>query len=331
MTNFDAATAVTARGPSRFAARLFPEWAVGSRPHGGYLMAILARAAGLAVLADQRASLREVPVGAADPAELDAQEIRAVPARAGDGAARPGTRPANLPDSGPRLPQPLAASAHFMSPPEFGDGEITTRVLRVGRRLSQVRTSLVQEGKERVEMLLTLGPLAGDVEPSWADVPPVELPAFADCVSIAATQPGAVTVMRTLDVAEVRLDPACAGFLSGRAAGHAELRGWLRLLDGREPDPFSLLFVLDAFPPATFEIGSVGWVPTLELTSYVRALPAEGPLRVRQRARLVEAGLVDESCDVWDSRGRLVAQATQLAAVRLAADAEPVADPGRVA
>jgi hypothetical protein len=37
---------------------------------------------------------------------------------------------------------------------------------------------------------------------------------------------------------------------------------------------------------------------------------------VRQRARLVESGTVDESCDVWDSRGRLVAQATQLAGIR---------------
>ena len=330
MTTFDAATAVAALGPSRFATQLFPEWAVGSRPHGGYLMAILARAAGLAVQAEQHASQRERPAGAADPAGVDPDQPRAA-ARGEGGAVLLGTGPAGLPETAVRLPQPLAASAHFVSPPEIGDGEITTRVLRVGRRMSQVRTSLIQQGKERVEMLLTLGPLAGDAEPTWTDVPPVEVPGFAECVSIAIMQPAAVALMRTLDVAEIRLDPACAGFLTGRAAGHAELRGWLRLLDGREPDPLSLLFVVDAFPPATFEIGSVGWVPTLELTSYVRALPVEGPLRVRQRARLVEAGLVDESCDVWDSRGRLVAQATQLAAVRLAAGAESVADPGRVA
>jgi hypothetical protein len=38
---------------------------------------------------------------------------------------------------------------------------------------------------------------------------------------------------------------------------------------------------------------------------------------VRQRALLVQADLVDEVCHVWDSRGRLVAQATQLAGVRV--------------
>ena len=58
-------------------------------------------------------------------------------------------------------------------------------------------------------------------------------------------------------------------------------------------------------------------MPTLELTSYLRALPAPGPLLVRQRARLVAAERVDEECDVWDATGALVASAHQLAAIRL--------------
>ena len=47
----------------------------------------------------------------------------------------------------------------------------------------------------------------------------------------------------------------------------------------------SLLFAVDAFPPATFDVELTGWVPTLELTAYVRALPAPGPVRVLQRAQ----------------------------------------------
>ena len=74
---------------------------------------------------------------------------------------------------------------------------------------------------------------------------------------------------------------------------------------------------MDAFPPATFEIEPTGWVPTLELTAYVRALPAPGPVRILQKAQLIEGQRVDETCLVWDSRGRLVAQATQLAGIRL--------------
>jgi hypothetical protein len=58
-------------------------------------------------------------------------------------------------------------------------------------------------------------------------------------------------------------------------------------------------------------------VPTLHLSAWVRGLPAPGPLVVRQSARLVEASMVDETCDVWDSRGRLVATGHQLAGVRV--------------
>jgi hypothetical protein len=74
---------------------------------------------------------------------------------------------------------------------------------------------------------------------------------------------------------------------------------------------------VDALPPVTFNLGAPGWVPTLELTAYVRARPAPGPLQIRQRGRLVVDGRLDEVCDVWDSEGRLVAQATQLAGVRV--------------
>jgi hypothetical protein len=78
-----------------------------------------------------------------------------------------------------------------------------------------------------------------------------------------------------------------------------------------------LLFAVDAFPPATFDIEFSGWVPTLELTAYVRALPAHGPVRILQRAQLIDAQRVDEACYVWDRRGRLVAHGSQLAGIRL--------------
>ena len=96
----------------------------------------------------------------------------------------------------------------------------------------------------------------------------------------------------------------------------AAILGRIAFRDGRPFEPISLLFVVDASPPTTFLLGLPGWVPTLELTAYVRAEPVEGPLVFRQRSRLVQGGLIDELCDVWDDTGRLVAQASQLAAVR---------------
>ena len=96
----------------------------------------------------------------------------------------------------------------------------------------------------------------------------------------------------------------------------AELRGWARFADGREPDALSLLFSPDACPPATFMIGSTGWVPTLQMSTYVRARPAPGWLGLRMTANVVAGGMVDEVCIVWDSRGRVVAEGFQLARVR---------------
>jgi hypothetical protein len=58
-------------------------------------------------------------------------------------------------------------------------------------------------------------------------------------------------------------------------------------------------------------------VPTLELTVYVRSWPAPGPVRVLQKAQLIEAQRFDEQCWVWDRAGRPVAHGTQLAAIRL--------------
>ena len=54
----------------------------------------------------------------------------------------------------------------------------------------------------------------------------------------------------------------------------------------------------------------------MQLTSYLRALPAPGPVLIRQWVQVIDDGFVDEVCQIWDSAGRLVAQGTQLAKVR---------------
>lgn len=91
--------------------------------------------------------------------------------------------------------------------------------------------------------------------------------------------------------------------------------GWIELLGEEGFDPVSLLYAVDAFPPATIDTSVLSWAPTVELTAYIRAVPAPGPVRILTRARLVSAEWVDETCDVWDVTGRLVAQASQLAKV----------------
>lgn len=275
---FDRATAVDLRsggedGPiAVYDTEVDAGWCIGTKPHGGYLMAILARAG------------------------------RAGAARA-EGLAHP---------------DPVSSSATFLSAPAPGPAEAHVEVLRRGKRMSQVRSRLVQDGTARVEATFTLGRLGAASEPWWDDVRfPSGVTPEAEC----RRSPGVSAVggfdVPLMERVEVRLDPAVAGFAVGKPTGTPEVRGWLRFPDGRPPDPLSLLLAVDVLPPATFELGTTGWVPTFELTAYVRRLPAPGPLLVRHRARLIEADMVDEACDVWDSRGHLVAQATQLAGVRV--------------
>jgi hypothetical protein len=107
------------------------------------------------------------------------------------------------------------------------------------------------------------------------------------------------------------------GWTAGAPTGRGELLGRVILLDEPGFDPLSLLVAVDAFPPATFDVELSGWVPTIQLSTYVRARPADGPVVVRHRAQVIAQGRVDETTTVWDRNGSVVAQATQLAGIRL--------------
>jgi hypothetical protein len=140
--------------------------------------------------------------------------------------------------------------------------------------------------------------------------------AWEDCSRLLPRAPDGRRVA-LVDQVEVRIEPGTRGFMDDHPSGRGELRGWLALPRGENFDPSSLLFAVDAFPPATFDIEFSGWVPTLELTVYVRALPSPGPVRILQCAQLIDAQRVDELCWVWDRTGRLVAHGSQLAGIRL--------------
>lgn len=210
----------------------------------------------------------------------------------------------------------VAATAHYLRPPSPGPVVVEVDVLRTGRSSSQSRARMMQDGAGCVEALVTSSHLEA-VEPTWSRWLPEDAPLPMErCDRLTPTLPDGrdVAILRQVDL---RLEPDTAGFVRGQPQGRGELRGWLALPAGEEFDTTSLLYAVDAFPSATFDVEYSGWVPTIALTAYVRALPTPGPVRIVQRAQLVDAGRVDEACFVWDRSGRLVAQATQLAGIRL--------------
>ena len=215
-------------------------------------------------------------------------------------------------------PHPLAVSGYFLSAGRSGAATLTTQVIREGRSMATGQASLVQddggEPVERLRVLATYGDLSrlsGDVRTS---AEPPQLPDPDECLRASdggAAGPAADFIRRF----DMRIDPATAGWALGEPSRRGVIQGWLRMADGREPDPVMLLLAVDAFPPVTFDMGLAGWAPTLELSAHVRAAPAPGWLRVRVSTRNLAGGLLEEDAEVWDSQDRLVAQARQLARV----------------
>ncbi|TCO62386.1 thioesterase family protein [Actinocrispum wychmicini] len=265
---FSEATAVTPTGPGEFGVTLDAQWAVADKLHGGYLLAVVARAAG---------------------------EVA-------------------------QHPHLTAISGSFPAAPVGGPATVRVEVLNVGGSQTQLRADLVQDGKVRVAALVTQGVLTAD-DPWWTSVEPITLPDEHECVRVPAEVPGGGFRIPLMEVEETRMEPASAGFAVGRPTNRGVTAGYHRLADGSDWDPVSLLVALDPVPPVTFDLGLAGWVPTLQMTAYIRRLPAPGPVKVHMHANDLTGNRLDETAMAWDSKGRLVAQAIQFAGVRVPSSA----------
>lgn len=248
-----------------FSRELDPQWAIGAKPHGGYLLALLGRAATLT--------------------------------------------------AGRAAPHVCAASAHYLRAPDVGPVRLDVQVLRRGRTATQTQVSLVAGGRLCVRSLLTLGTLTAAPRALASTLAPPALPPKEQCLQVTNADAGGALPFR--DVVEQWLDPACCGWASGAPSGRPDVQGWLTVAGEQTLDPLALLMLVDALPPATFDLGTQGWVPTIELTAYCRALPTSNDLLVRQRIGVLTAERVDEVCEVFDHDGVLLAQGTQYAGVRM--------------
>lgn len=246
-----------------YAVGLDPQWTIGPKMHGGYLMAVLARAA---------------------------TEV-----------------------AGEQHPHVTALGCSFIAAPAPGEGVVEVEVLRRGRSATQLRAQLVQGDQLCVEAVLTLGLLTDD-DPWWTDLAPVDVPAEDDCFLLPSST--GEMPLALMEAVHLRVDPERLGWAVGEPSGQGRIAGWQRLANGDDWDPTSLLVALDASPPVSFDLGSSGWAPTIQFSAYLRRLPAPGPIRFSVQAHDLGGERMDETAYAWDSRGRLVGQATQIAGVR---------------
>lgn len=222
-------------------------------------------------------------------------------------------------DEGSAHVHATAVTTNYVTAPDVGPVELRTSVRRVGRSVSFVHVELIQGSSVTTESLVALGTLADGAAVRYLHASVPDLAPLDECV--ARTVVEEIKLMRVVDF---RLDPESATWLDGGRSDVAEVKGWLRLNDGAGVwDAWTLHFASDGLPPATFPLGSTGWVPTLQLTSYVHRQPEGEWLRARQWCVVITDGVVEERCELFDASDRLVATSSQLAMVRFPTRAAP--------
>lgn len=283
MTAFDQETALTRRDDHHWDGRVHAAYNIGDNPNGGYLAAIAMGA------------LQQLMPMHPDPLSLTVQYLR------------PGSPDENC--------------------------EIDARVIRSGRTITSATATLNQGGRPRIEAFAAMGNLGGGVgeKPVLTIAPPV-VPPPEDCISRPSNKQGihmaildrldirlhpdyAIATMAEGDVSETRDTPASLAKVSHEAVERAaQVSGWIRFRDGREPDSRACLLFADAFPPPIFGLlGMVGWVPTIELTVHVRRRPSPGWMLAHFTTHDLTGGRLIEDGLLWDQEGHLVAQSRQLA------------------
>lgn len=210
-------------------------------------------------------------------------------------------------------PDPVSITTHYLRPGSPDEPcDIDVNIIRTGRTLSTAKATLSQQGKARLEVLAVFGDLSQSVGADHQySISAPEIVSPEQCPARDGSLQGiALPIAQRLDT---RLDPRC---IEHGKSERAELNGWNRFSDGREPDTQSLPLFCDTFPPSPFAIlGVVGWVPTIELTVHVRRKPCPGWIQAQFQSNDLYMGRMIEDGCLWDSSGALVAQSRQIGLV----------------
>ncbi|MGH8913372.1 MAG: thioesterase family protein [Acidimicrobiia bacterium] len=215
--------------------------------------------------------------------------------------------------TGGRLP--VSVTSHFTRPLAAGPVQITTEAVKVGRTFSTMRAVVAAESDSLSLLASFAEPEALHQEILYRNTRPPDVPSPDRCERIEPAVDGPLPPPLVAQFDE-RIHPEDTGPLRGMPTGEPRMRGWFRLHDDEPIDAFALLLVADAFPPAVFNADlPMGWTPTLEMTTQIRAMPAPGWLRCQFTTRFVIGGFLEEDGEIWDEAGNLVALSRQLALV----------------
>lgn len=203
-------------------------------------------------------------------------------------------------------------TANYISRCVPGKAELRVEAISASQQFNRYEARLMQEGREKVRAIGTFSVEKTECAFEHYETGAPELEPAALCVPVA----GSPEYSLFLNI-DMRLDPACAGWMQGKKSVRSEQKGWVKFRDGRGYDPLSLMLIADSIPPAIFVThGPTAWVPTIELSTSIRNMPRTEWLRFSLRTRFVTCGLLEGDCEVWDDTGNLVSISRQIAQVR---------------
>jgi acyl-coenzyme A thioesterase PaaI-like protein len=210
--------------------------------------------------------------------------------------------------------QPIAVTGNFLWAPDPGAMRLVATVLKRGRRVSLVDVELQQRERVAVRASVTLADPEHHVPPLLSFNPVVPLMTPEPPPGLEPIGPGHPMehVVHLAHGCDIR--PALHTLGPRSDGGPPVFEYWVRP-KGVAPDVLFALLCGDVSAPVTFAVDRTGWAPTVQLTAYLRALPADGWLRVMCTAVQIGQDWFDEDHIVVDCEGRIIVQSRQLAMV----------------
>lgn len=210
--------------------------------------------------------------------------------------------------------EPIAVSGSFLWAPDPGPLRVVCTVRKRGRRVSIVDVELTQGEKTAVRAVMTLAEPEHDVAPLLVCNPVVPLMTPDPPPGLEPIGPGhpMADIVHLAHGCDIR--PSLTTMAPRADGGPPVIEYWVRPKEG-SPDVLFALLCGDVSAPVTFGVNRFGWAPTVQLTAYLRGLPADGWLRVMCTTMQIGQDWFDEDHLVVDCEGRIIVQSRQLALV----------------
>ncbi len=209
------------------------------------------------------------------------------------------------------LGEPVSQTVHFAAPIADGGFTVQTRVMRTNRTTQHWHVELIQNGEVAAfatAVTAVRRETWAALDASFPEVPPAS--SIAPSSHIARAAWTGRYEMRFIDGAPGAPDTH---------SDSSQSTMWIRDTPERALDYLSLAALCDAFYPRIF-VRRPKWVPigTVALTTFfhadARQLAAQGsaPLLGVARAQRFGNGFFDQSAEMWNERGELLATSHQV-------------------